>query len=392
MATNSLDWIDTELAKLEQHDLLRKLVCRETPQTVSVQIDGKRLINFSANDYLGLAADPRLSKAVADALRSDAWGAGASPLVTGRSQRHAELERAIARFEGTEAALLFPTGFAANTGTIAALVGRGDVVFSDQKNHASIIDGCRLSRAHVEVYPHADVDALQTALKSSGAARRRLIATDGLFSMDGDIAPLAALCQLAEEHDAMLLVDEAHATGVFGEHGRGTCEHSNVESSVDVRIGTLSKALGTVGGFVAGSQRLIDWLANTSRPYVFSTATPEAICAAAIQSLQIVQNEPQRRQELLGQALRLRNGLADRGWNLGNSASQIVPLFIGDPGSTMDMARELSQRGLAVPGIRPPTVPVGESLLRISLTYLHTREMIDQLIECLNDLRSNSTP
>ena len=386
MALKSLDWIDTAIAKLENNDLLRKLTCRETPQSGCIHVNGRRLINFSANDYLGLASDPRLSKAVNNALQNSAWGAGSSPLVTGRSQLHDALEQAIARFEGSEAALLFPSGFAANTGTIAALVGRGDVVFSDQKNHASIIDGCRLSRAHVEVYPHANVDAVTAALYGARSARRRLIVTDGVFSMDGDIAPLAELCQLADEHDAMLLVDDAHATGVFGQHGRGTCEHLNVESGVDIRVGTLSKALGTIGAFVAGSQRLIDWLANTARPYIYSTATPEAVCAAAIKALEIVQEEPQRRRRLLHHAAQLRTEFVECGWNLGTSTSQIIPLFIGNPGRTMQVAEKLRQHGLAVPGIRPPTVPAGESLLRISLTYLHTPEMINQLVACLNDV------
>jgi len=295
MSTNKSDplaWIDDELAGLERAGLRRRLSERGGAQSATVSLDGRELINFGSNDYLGLAADERLAAAARAAIEREGWGSGASPLVSGRASSHAELERRLAEFEGTEAALVFPSGFAANAGTIPALVDEGDAVFADAKNHASLIDGCRLSRAQRLVYPHGDCDALEAMLGDAGHFRRRLIVTDTLFSMDGDLAPLPRLAALTEEYNAMLLVDEAHATGVFGQRGRGAVEHFGLDHDrVHVRIGTLSKALGTGGGFVCGRQSLIDWLANRARPYVFSTAQPAATSAAAIAALDIVATE-----------------------------------------------------------------------------------------------------
>jgi len=303
--------------------------------------------------------------------------------VTGRGVLHARLERALAEFERTGGALLFPTGFAANVGVVAALAARGDIIFSDAKNHASIIDGCRLSGARVQVYPHGRTDYLEKFLSQASGFRRRLIVTDGLFSMDGDLAPLDAIADLAERHDAMLLVDEAHATGVFGAEGRGTCEHFGVEDRVTARIGTLSKSLGSLGGFVVGPEPVIEWLVNRARPYVFSTAPPECLAAAALEGLRLVRDEPHRRQELLSRATDLRRRLAVQGWQTMDSSSQIIPLVTGSPDRTMELAGRLLELGIYVPGIRPPTVPDGESLLRISLTAGHTAEMIERLIMAL---------
>lgn len=383
MPDNPLSWIDDELALLEQQHLRRQLLSRTGPQAVRLLIDGREFINFGSNDYLALAADPRLARAVTEAVAVEGWGSGASPLVTGRANLHRQLEERLAAFEGTEAALLFSSGFAANAGAIAALVGSGDVVFCDRKNHASLFDGCRLSRADVRVYPHGDCARLASLLEQSRQSRRRLIVTDSLFSMDGDLAPLGALADLAERYNAMLMVDEAHATGVFGRHGRGVAELMGVEDRVHVRIGTLSKALGCAGGFVAGSRSLIDWLANRSRPYVFSTAAPAATSAAAIAALDIVQQEPQRRELLLARAESLRAELASRGWNTGASISQIIPIVVGDPERAVGLAMQLRERGFFVPAIRPPTVPEGEACLRVSLTSGHTEEMVAGLLESL---------
>ena len=302
------------------------------------------------------------------------------------------MEKKLAEFEGTEAALVFSSGFAANLGTVAALVERGDALFADSKNHASLIDGCRLSRADVNIYRHCDVDHLRDLLKNASGYRRRLIVTDSLFSMDGDFAPLVQLAELAEQHHAMLLIDEAHATGVFGPHGRGVAEMLGVESGVHIRIGTLSKALGSIGGFAVGRRSLIDWLLNRARSYVFSTAFPPAIAAAAVAALQIVRAEPQRRQELLSRATAVREQLVTQGWNVGQSASQIIPIYLGEPDRTMKIAHQLCTRGLLVPGIRPPTVPIGESLLRISLSWSHSTGMLDQLLAVLADCWVTSRP
>jgi 8-amino-7-oxononanoate synthase len=319
------------------------------------------------------------------------WGSGASPLVTGRGTWHAQLETSLAEFERTEAALLFPTGFAANCGAVTALVGKGDVVLSDAKNHASIIDGCRLSGARIVVYPHCDLGYVEMMLKQAAAFRRRLIVTDGLFSMDGDLAPLSDLVDVAERYEAMVLVDEAHATGVFGSHGRGVSEHFGVEQRVSVRVGTLSKALGSCGGFVAGSRQLIEWLTNKARPFVFSTMAPEATAAAGLRALEIVRDEPQRRQILLHRAASLRERLRTLGWNVGNSTSQIIPVFLGATDTTMRLAEALQHQGFFVPGIRPPTVPEGESLLRISVTWGHHDGMLDQLLDAFAEARGHFT-
>lgn len=377
-----LAWIGEELGRLNRQGLRRERLWRQGPQGPRVWLEGRELIHFGSNDYLGLAGDPRLVAAAIDAARREGWGSGASPLILGRSQTHQQLEEALARFEGTEDALVFPSGFAANLGAIAALVGPGDAVFADRNNHASLWDGCRLSRADVRAYAHGDWQQLDRLLARS-PARRKLIVTDGLFSMDGDLAPVAELVGVAQRHGAMLLVDEAHATGVFGPQGRGIAEALGVEQHVSVRVGTLSKALGSAGGFIAGTRRLVQWLVNAARPYIFSTAGPAANAAAALAALEIVQREPQRRIQLLARAASLRQQLGELGWNVGNSASQIIPLIVGEVEEAVRLARRLRQCGLFVPAIRPPTVPEGQARLRISLTAAHTDEMIAALVAAL---------
>ena len=387
-----LHWIDAELEGLERAGLRRKLTQRHGLQAATIIIGGRELVNFGSNDYLGLAADERLAAAASVAIEREGWGSGASPLVSGRGTSHAEVERRLAEFEETEAALVFPSGFAANAGIIPALVDEGDAVFGDAKNHASLIDGCRLAKAARCVYPHCDCDALEGMLRDAIHFRRRLIVTDTLFSMDGDIAPLVRLAELATQYDAMLMVDEAHATGVFGEHGRGVVEHlaadcKDLHERVHIRIGTLSKALGTGGGFVCGRQSLVDWLANKARTYVFSTAQPAATMLPRSRRLDIVTQEPQRRTQLLERANSLRERLAEQGWDTGRSGSQIIPLVISDPKRTMQLAERLRNAGFFVPGIRPPSVPEGESLLRLSLCYDHTPAIIDDLLRELGKLR-----
>jgi 8-amino-7-oxononanoate synthase len=381
--TASLSWIADALTELDGRRLRRRVATRGSAQSARLTIDGRELINFGSNDYLGLAADPRLGNAVAAALSGEGWGSGASPLVTGHADLHRRLEERLAEFEGVEAALVFSSGFAANLGAIGALVGPGDAVYCDRKNHASLWDGCRLSRADVRVYPHGDWARLDSLLVESGKYRRRLIVTDSLFSMDGDLAPLRELAESAGRHEAMLLVDEAHATGVFGRLGRGLAEHLGVEDRIDVRVGTLSKALGGIGGFVAGSRALVEWLINRARPYVFSTAAPAAAAAAALAALDIVGDEPERRAGLLARAESLRAALQRQGWNTGASAGQIIPLIVGDPERALALSQALRARGFFLPAIRPPTVPDGESLLRLSLTAGHTEEMIGALLSVL---------
>jgi 8-amino-7-oxononanoate synthase len=389
--SDSLAWTAAELAALEAAGLLRRRPERAGPQGVRCVLDGRELLSFGSNDYLDLAADPRLTAAVAEALGREGWGSGASPLLGGWAEGHRRLEARLAEFEGTEAALLFSSGFAANVGAIAALVGPGDAVYTDAKNHASLLDGCRLSRADVRAYPHGDWQRLDDLLARS-SHRRRLIVSDSLFSMDGDLAPLAELAEIAERRRAMLLVDEAHATGVFGRGGRGVTEQLGVEQRVAVRIGTLSKAVGSLGGFVAGSRALIEWLVNRARPYVFSTAMPAAVAAAAIAALDIIRSEPHRRKGLLARAAALRQTLSAQGWNVGRSASQIIPVIVGDASAAVALSLRLRERGLFVPAVRPPTVPDGQAGLRISLTCAHTEAMLGQLAEALGQRKTTADP
>lgn len=389
---HALDWIHAELEALDARHLRRPLRTRGGPQAAQVTVAGRALLNFASNDYLGLAADARVIDAACRAAQDEGLGAGASPLITGRGQELARLEAQLAQFEGCPAALVFASGYAANLGTITALAGEGDCIYSDALNHASIIDGCRLSRAKVQIYPHGDCARLAELLAQGPHYRRRLIVTDGLFSMDGDLAPLGELARLAAQHQAMLLVDEAHATGVLGTHGRGTAEALSAEGAVHVRVGTLSKALGAAGGFVCGPAHLIEWLRHAARPYMFSTALPAPVCAAARAALDIVIREPQRRLTLLARAAAVRQQLAAQGWNVGPSASQIIPLIIGDAQQALEASQSLAEQGLLVPAIRPPTVPQGTSRLRISLCYAHTPDMLDRLLDACRTLAPSYRP
>ena len=374
-----LRWIDDALQDLDDRHLVRHRQIRSGPQSpAAITLNGESLVNFASNDYLGLAAEDLLEN-VRGSLQPVGWGSGASPLIVGHGDLHAELEAALAQFEETSAALLFSSGYAANVGTITALVGPGDVIFSDTKNHASIIDGCRLSGAQIEVVPHTDVTALKNLLATAQHYRRRLIVTDSLFSMDGNLAPLADLATLAKEYDAMLMVDEAHATGVLGNTGRGACELLEVEDGVHVRVGTLSKAIGSAGGFVAGSEQLVKWLSNRARSYVFSTAFPQACAAAALRGLEIIEQQPQRRQQVLHQATWLQQQLSDQGWPVAAMESQILALPAGEPERALQWSAELRKAGLLVPAIRPPSVAEGESRLRISLCYGHQQAQLEAL-------------
>ncbi|HCK40212.1 MAG TPA: 8-amino-7-oxononanoate synthase [Planctomycetaceae bacterium] len=379
----SLDWIDEELHQLQQCNLLRELPQPLRTQGARIELAGRQLINFASNDYLGLAADERLTQAAIRACEQHGIGRGASPLVCGRSEIHAQLEARLAHFLQTEAALLFSSSFAANAGIIPALVDRDDAIYGDAKNHASIIDGCRLSRAEKHVYPHTDMDALEEMLRNSKSYRRRLIVTDTLFSMDGDLAPLPQIVELANKYQAMLMLDETHAIGVFGSQGRGVAEHFAVEKYANLRIGTFGKALGAAGGFVCGQASLVKWLANRARTYVFSTAHPAAISAAAYEALNIVAAESSQRQALLNQADTLRQRLQQLGWNTGKSGGQIIPLLIGAPRQAVQISQNLLQLGIWLPAIRPPSVPPKESLLRLGLTAAHTDEMLEKFLAAL---------
>ncbi len=380
-----LAWIDDASALWSTRGLNRSLWPVAEGESGRIVREGRSVRNFASNDYLGLAHDPR----VVAAARRYGWGAGASPVVSGWTEAHESLARSLADFERVESVLLYPTGYAANLGAITAVVGKGDVVYSDTLNHACLIDGCRLSGATIRVYPHADSDALAALMAGdAGTFRRALIATDGVFSMDGDLAPIDRLATIAETYGAMLLVDEAHGTGVYGPDGRGAASELGVADRVTIKVGTLSKALGSVGGFVAGSRRLIDWLTNHSRTLIFSTASPPAVVAAAEEALRIARAEPWRRDRVRAHGHRLGRALADLGFDVPTPSSPIVPVRVGDPSAAVAMSRRLEAADCLVPAIRPPTVPEGTSRLRISVSAGHSEADIDALILAFRESRA----
>ena len=374
----SLHWLEEDLGAIRSDDLFRPVRVRLGRQSGTVTLNDLQLINFGSNDYLGYAGDSRLIKASAKGACSEGAGAGASPLVSGHSALHESLGQNISSLLDTEETLIFPSGYAANTSTIACLTGPHDLIVSDAHNHASIIDGCRLSGANVQIYPHRNITEAANLLRSI-PARRRLIVTDSLFSMDGTIAPLADMAQLAHDTKSMLLVDEAHATGLFGIHGSGLVEETGIASSVAVRIGTLSKALGSSGGFVSGHRTLIDYLRHRARSWMFSTAHPPASAAAAIQAIKLLSEEPFRRKKLAESAALFRQKLLSHGVDIGDAEAHVVPVFVKTPQRAVQIAASLVRDGFFVPAIRPPSVPTDSSLLRVSLSYIHTQDTIDSL-------------
>jgi 8-amino-7-oxononanoate synthase len=365
--------------------LQRALRPVDGPQDAYVVVDGRRVLSLSSNNYLGLANHPAVIEAAVVAARQLGVGAGASRLISGSMRPHHDLEDRLAAFKGAAACLLFTSGYHANLGVISSLVGEGDAVFSDALNHASLVDGCRLSRAAVCVYPHADVAALEAQMRRT-PARRRLIVTDSVFSMDGDAAPLAAICDLAERYDAMTMVDEAHATGVLGPHGAGLVDALGLGDRVTVQMGTLGKALGTFGAYVAGSRALVDFLLNRARTFIFTTALPPPVVAAAAAALTIVEREPERRVALRRQAERLRHGLRAAGYEVrGDEGSHIVPVIVGDADATMALSAELLGRGVLAHGIRPPTVPDGTARIRATVMATHTDADVDMAVRAFAD-------
>jgi 8-amino-7-oxononanoate synthase len=362
--------IADRLEELRDRGLQRRLRLVSGPQGPRVLLDGHSVLLLCSNDYLGLAGHRRVREAAAEAAMAWGAGAGASRLISGNMEPHRRLERRLAAFKGYEAALLFGSGYLANTGTIAALAGRGEVVFSDELNHASIVDGCRLSRAETFVYRHGDAEHLAWGLREA-EGRGSLIVTDGVFSMDGDVAPLAELVRLARRHDCRLMVDEAHATGALGPGGRGSVAAAGLGAEVDLVVGTLGKALGSYGAYVCGDGELVKYLLNAARPFVFSTALPPPAAAAALAALELLKAEPQRVERLRSNAEALRTALIAEGLGAGGAGTQIVPLEIGEAGATMALCERLLERGVFVQGIRPPTVPEGSSRLRFTVMATH---------------------
>ena len=375
-------WMETELAQLRAQGLERQL--QVMPDSGGVfMLEGERVLNFSSNDYLGLARAPAVIEAAAAALRR--WGAGAtaSRLVVGTLPCHAELETRLAQFKGYAAALVFGSGYLANVGTVAALVSRHDRVLADKLAHASLLDGATLSRAAIYRFQHNDVDHLLRLLRQKPASGRDLIITESVFSMDGDLAPLRDIARVAQEHGAMLLVDEAHATGVWGPGGTGLIGEWRLQQAVSVDMGTLSKALGAYGGFIAGSETLKRWLVNRARSFIFSTGLPPSCAGAVLGALDILEKNPEIGADLLRRADVFRRRLQAEGFNTGASVSQIVPVIIGDNQKTLALARRLRSHGILAAAIRPPTVPAGTARLRLSVTLEHTPEDLDRAAEIL---------
>ena len=360
----------------------------ETPQLPELVVDGKSYLAFCSNDYLGLANHPAVIKSLQSAAERFGVGSGASHLVNGHSSEHHALEEELAAFCGRERALLFSTGYMANLGAITALVGQGDAVFEDRLNHASLLDAGLLSSARFQRFLHNDLDNLQTRLEKTEAARK-LIVVDGVFSMDGDFAPLPQLAQLAQQHNAWLMVDDAHGFGCFGQRGGGTAEHFGLtQAQLPILMGTLGKAFGTFGAFIAGSEVLIETLIQFARPYIYTTAMPPAVAAATRTSLQLLQQESWRREHLQQLIARFRHGAAEIGLQLLDSASPIQPIILGDEARALAFSEELAARGFLVIAIRPPTVPVGSSRLRVTLSAAHSVAQVDALLNALTDINN----
>jgi glycine C-acetyltransferase/8-amino-7-oxononanoate synthase len=369
--------IAERLDELRDRGLHRRLRLIGGPQGPRVTLDGKQVLLLCSNDYLGLANHPKVRGAAAEAVMRWGAGAGASRLISGNMQPHSRLEKRLAAFKGYESALLFGSGYLANTGTIAALAGEGEVVFSDELNHASIIDGCRLSRAETFVYRHGDVEHLAWGLRKAGE-RAALIVSDGVFSMDGDVAPLVELNELAKAHGCRLMIDEAHATGAIGPGGRGSVAAAGLSGEVDVVMGTLGKALGSYGAYVCANRETTDYLLNTARSFVFSTALPPSVAAAGLAALELLESQPERVGRLSANARALRSAFAGEGIAVGGSETQIVPIPVGDAGTAMELCERLLERGVFAQGIRPPTVPEGSSRLRFTVMSTHRREELER--------------
>jgi glycine C-acetyltransferase/8-amino-7-oxononanoate synthase len=369
--------VAARLEELRERGLYRRLRLIEGPQGPQVTLGGRPVLLLCSNNYLGLAEHPRVREAAAEAAMRWGAGAGASRLISGNMEPHRLLEQALADFKGYESALLFGSGYMANTGAISALTGRGEVVFSDELNHASIVDGCRLSRAETFVYRHNDLDHLGWGLRRA-EGRGSLIVSDGLFSMDGDVAPLAGLLELARQHGCRLMIDEAHATGAIGPGGRGTVAAAGLSGEVDLVVGTLGKALGAYGAYVCAGSDVVDFLVNSARPFIFSTAPPPPAVAGAGAALELLRSEPEMVERLAANAATLRRALAAEGLAVGASESQILPVEVGDAKLTMDLCERALEGGVFAQGIRPPTVPEGTSRLRLTVMASHRGEELER--------------
>ena len=374
MRTDPLDYLSRDLDALKQQGLYRRLRILEGEQSHKSTFDHHQVVNLSSNNYLGLTTHPKLREKALEAVRELGVGSGSVRSIAGTMDIHMELERRLAAFKRTEAVVVFQSGFAANAGTVAAVLSKEDVVISDELNHASIIDGSRLSRATIKVFPHKDVDAARKIVKELPAGQRKLLITDGVFSMDGDLGSLPDLCALAEEYGCIMMVDDAHASGVFGANGRGTIDHFGMHGRVDIQVGTLSKAIGALGGYVAGSKSLIEFLYHRARPFLFSTSHPPAVAAACIAAIDVLEQEPQIIERLWENTRFFKAGLKTLGFNTGLSESPITPVIAGEGALAMKLSDRLFQEGVFAQGIAFPTVARDKARVRTIVTATHTRE------------------
>lgn len=381
MSHNPLAWMEEEMERLRNAGLLATIRTISSPMDAWVTVDGRRVLNFCANNYLGLANHPRLRAAAKAAIDQYGIGPGAVRTIAGTMSLHLELEQRLAAFKKAEACITFQSGFMANVATIPALVGQGDLIFSDELNHASIIDACRLSRAQVVRYRHNDVDDLERKIEETNQSGRRLIVTDGVFSMDGDIAPLDKICAVAEAHGILLMVDDAHGEGVLGQGGRGIVDHFDLHGRVHVEVGTLSKAFGVVGGLVAGSQTIVDWLRQRGRPFLFSSAMTVPDVAACIESVNVLQESTELVDQLWANTAIFKQGMAALGFNTGHSQTPIVPVLLGEAPLAQQFSRRLFEEGVFAMAIGYPTVPMGKARVRAMNSAAHSRQDLEQALD-----------
>jgi glycine C-acetyltransferase len=385
-APNPLQFLDEAMGQIRTDGLYRRLRILDGEQKPEARFDGREVINLSSNNYLGLTTHPKLREAALAAVKKLGVGSGSVRTIAGTMDLHMELERRIATFKKTEASVVFQSGFTANAGTVSAILGKEDLILSDELNHASIIDGARLSRATIKVFPHKDTAALERLLEETKSYPRRLVITDGVFSMDGDVAPMREIAALARAHGAIMMVDDAHASGVLGRAGRGTVDHFDLHGQVDIQVGTLSKAIGVLGGYVCGSKTLIEYLYHRARPFLFSTSHPPAVAAACLAAFDVLEQEPERIQRLWSNTKRFKDGLKRIGFDTGLSETPITPVMVGEADLAMRFSDQLFEKGLFAQGIGFPTVAKGKARLRTIVTATHTEEELDRALSILEDV------
>ena len=382
MRPDPLQYLADELASLREQGLYRRLRILDAEQKARTSIDHRSVVNLSSNNYLGLTTHPKLRERALQAVKDLGVGSGSVRTIAGTMAIHMELERKLAQFKRTEAAVVFQSGFTANAGTVSSVLTKEDVIISDELNHASIIDGARLSRATIKVFPHKDVDAARTILKELPKGQRKLLITDGVFSMDGDIGALPGLCELADEFGCIMMVDDAHASGVFGKNGRGTVDHFGLHGRVDIQVGTLSKAIGALGGYVAGSTALVEFLYHRARPFLFSTSHPPSVAAACLAAIEVLETEPQWIDRLWENTRFFKSGLQALGFDTGLSESPITPVMAGEGALAMKLSDRLFEEGVFAQGIAFPTVPRGKARVRTIVSATHTRDELQFALDC----------